>query len=206
MHLRKKTAMSIKKTLRLTIILFSIIPIIIVSILSYQLISDRLVTIERDNLSHLAETNSNGLEAVIKTQQTEVNLLSIQYQLYNLALNSQLASSSESLYYNAVYENASDLLVQRCKLYDFCERITLYDANKQVVTSSDKAFVGTDYSSSVTLSYMKATGDNAFGISGVIENINEANETTYCIEIGCPIINKTVIDSPVIGYTSQYIN
>ena len=181
MHLRKKAAMSIKKTLRLTIFLFSIIPIIIVSILSYQLISNRLVTIERENLRHLAETNSNGLEAVIKIQQTEVDLLSIQYQLYNLALNSQLVS-------------------ERCKLYDFCKRITIYDANKQVVTSSDESFVGTNYSSSVTLSYMKATGSSASGISGVIKDTNEANETTYCIEIGCPIINKTIIDSPVHGY------
>ena len=206
MHLRKKTAMSIKKTLRLTIILFSIIPIIIVSILSYQLISNRLVTIERENLQNLAETNSNGLEAVIKIQQTEVDLLSIQYQLYNLALNSQLVSKSKSPYYNAIYKNASDLLVERRKLYNFCEKITLYNANKQVVTSSDKSFVDTDYSSSVTLSYMKATGSNASGISGVIENTNEANETTYCIEIGCPIINKTVIDSPILGYIVSTLN
>ncbi len=193
--------MSIKKTLRITLIIFSIVPIIIVSILAYRLIADRLITIKHDNLQQLAETNSNGLEALIKTQQTEVNLLSIQNQLCNLALNSQSNSeSNNSQYYQSICKKANALLMQRSNLYSSCEKITLYNESKQAIACTDVTYVGTDYTNSVTLSYIKATGDTALGVSGLIKSTNKANEPIYNIEIGCPIINETTSESSIIGY------
>jgi len=192
--------MSIKKTLRITLIIFSIVPILILSIFAYRLIADRLVTIKSDNLQQLAETNSNGLEALIKIQQTEVTLLSIQNQLYNLAVSSQFISTNDSAYYNEIYKKASDLLLRRCKLYSSCESISLYNAKKQVVASTDTSYVGTDYSNSLTLSYIKATSGIASGISGIIKHTNETNEATYCIEIGCPIMNGSGSGSNIVGY------
>lgn len=192
--------MSIKKNLRITLIIISIVPIIIVSILAYRLISVRLITSKSDNLQHLAETNSNGLIALIKNQQTEVNLLANQSQIYNLAFSSQNSTDYKSTHYNAIYQNANNLLTKRCRMYDSCERITLYDANKKVIACSDNSFVGNNNSDSITLSYIKATRATAKGVSGLLEFNNTLGETIHSIEIGCPIINETAKDSPIIGY------
>ncbi|MGB8454560.1 MAG: EAL domain-containing protein [Anaerocolumna sp.] len=204
--------MSIKKTLRITLLLFSIVPIIIVSILAYHLITGRLITIKRDNLKQLAVTNSNGLKAMVKNQLTEVNLLAIQNQIYNLAIYNQSPSLLNTDEYEEVYDKAMDLLVNRHALYPSCTRITVFNGQEQVIASSDKGFIDTDYSNSVTLSYMKATKSTACGVSGLIKDsnhpdeINDINESSYCIEIGSPVISDANDSNSVIGYIINTIS
>ncbi len=200
--------MSIKKTLRITLIVSSILPIIIVSVIAYSMIADRLVAIKHDNLKQLAETNSNGLEALIQTQQTELNLLSIQDQVYHLVLYSQYADSKESPYFNYknVYESTASLLQQRLKLYPSCEKMTVYNADRRVVACTDDTLVGTDSSNSATLSYIKATGSTVCGVSGLIQHINPERGTTYNIEIGCPILHKAGGSNEPAGYIVSTMN
>jgi diguanylate cyclase (GGDEF)-like protein len=192
--------MSIKKNLRMTLIIISIVPIIIVSILAYRLISVRLITSKSDNLQHLAETNSNGLIALIKNQQTEVNLLANQSQIYNLTFSSQNSIDYNSVQYKVNLQYANALLAQRCRIYDSCERITVYDATKKIIACSDDSYVGESNTESITLSYIKATHSTAKGVSGLLEYTNDLNETIHYIEIGCPIVNDTAEGSPIIGY------
>ncbi len=195
--------MSIKKTLRIALIISSILPIIIVSVLAYYLIAHRLVMVKHDNLQQLAVTNSNGLRALIQTQQTEVNMLSIQEQLCNLAVQSQYSSSQKTIHYNVVRNNACSLLQQRQKLYPSCETITLYNIDQEVIASSDTTLIGEDYSDSITLSYINATGSVACGVSGLMEKVNADREITYTLEIGCPIVNN---NKSIIGYIVSTID
>ncbi len=204
--------MSIKKTLRITLIIFSIVPIIIVSILAYQLIAGRLISIKRDNLNQLAVTNSNGLKAMVKNQQTEINLLAIQNQIYNLALYNQSSVLLTKKDYKDIYKSAMELLKKRHAQYPSCSRITVYNTKFQAIASSDQSIVNTDYSDSITLSYIKATKCSASGVSGLIKNPQLSPDNTtnkassYCIEIGCPITMETNESSIVIGYIISTIN
>lgn len=200
-EIRKEIVMSIKKTLRLTLIIFSIVPIIIVTILGYRLIADRLISFKRDNLMQLSESNGNGLKALVRNQQTEVNLLAIHNQIYNLTMHAQNIPLSEYPKDNRMYNTAVDLLKNRCNYYSSCERLTIYNSNKQVIASSDESYLGMDYSNSVTLSYINATRKIASGVSGLMkQNNNNNNKSSYFIEIGCPILKDNIDDSPIIGY------
>ena len=73
--------MSIKKSLRILLIISSMIPVILVSVLAHGLLTNRLIEINTQNLQRTAETSIYGLEAMIDTQRTEVSLLSIQEEL-----------------------------------------------------------------------------------------------------------------------------
>lgn len=198
--------MSIKRTLRITLILFSIVPIFLVSILAYHLIAGRLITIKRDNLNQLAVTNSNGLKTMVKNQLTEINLLAIQNQIYNLALFNQFPDLTITEEYNEIYTKAAALLVKRHALYPSCIRITVFNPEGLAIASSDDSIINKDYSDSVTLSYIKATKSTACGVSGLIKNnstlkeAEAAGESSYCIEIGCPILTDISDTNSVMGY------
>ncbi len=204
--------MSIKKSLRITLILFSIVPVILVSILAYNLIAGRLVTIKKDNLKQLAVTNSNGLKAMVKNQQAEINLLAIQNQILNLSLYKQTPDLTNTLEYQKIRIKATQLLERRHAQYPSCTRITVFNPKGQAVASSDNEFVGTDYSESLTLSYIKATRSTACGVSGLIKNSADLNDTggvtesSYCIEIGCPILSAGNGGNEILGYIISTIS
>lgn len=192
--------MSIKKTLRLTLILCSIIPVIIVSILAYKLISNRLLDTRREHLQQLAETNSNGLNALVTNQQTEVNLLAIQSQIYNLAFSSQYVIPKNSSYYGSIYKSATKLLQQRFNLYPYCINLHVFNIDRTIIASSDPSKVGESYIENATLSYIKATKKTAIGISGINVYTNNDGTTSNYLEIGAPIINEDIRHRPIIGY------
>lgn len=192
--------MSIKKTLRLTLILCSIIPIILLSVFAYRLISNRLMDTKRDNLLQLVETNSNGLNALVTNQETEVNLLAIQSQIYNLAFSSQYVIPDNSSHYDSIYKSATDLIRKRYQLYPSCININVFNINRTIIASSDATKVGDSYKENATLSYIKATKKTATGISGINKYSNEDGSITYYIEIGAPIINEAASHKPIIGY------
>lgn len=198
--------MSIKNTFKKTLILFSIVPIIIVSLVAYCIITRKLLSVTTDNLQQLAETNSNGLNALIEAQQTEVELLSIQRELCHFASLSNTSSLAKTSFFIAAYEDAYKLLQDRSKLNPSCERITVYNAYKKVVACSKKEYVGLDASDSLTLYYTLAAGKTTFGISGLIKNVDENGNTDYYIEIGSPILGKASNDLTIVGYVVSTIS
>lgn len=203
--------MSIKKSLRITLILFSIVPIILVSLLAYHLIGGRLITIKKDNLKQLAVTNSNGLKAMVKVQQAEINLLAIQDQIVDLSFYNLLNEKISRLEYEEIQNNAVKLLENRRSHYPSCTRIAVFNTKGVAIASSDPGFINTDYSDSVTLSYINATKSTACGVSGLIKNTADSienyaeTENSYCIEIGCPILLKED-NNVILGYIIITIN
>lgn len=188
--------MSIKKSLRILLIISSILPVVLVSVIAHGLITNKLIEVQTQNLQKIAETNKSGLDAMLETQRTEVSLLSIQSELQELVM---LSNKKEA--FNAVIVNA--LLQTRKDSYGSCERISLYNANKEIIASSDPFLIGKETGSDVTLSYINATNDIAINAGG-IKPMSQSGHTIYTLEIGSPIIDNTT--KSMIGYVISTIS
>jgi diguanylate cyclase (GGDEF)-like protein len=183
--------MSIKKSLRILLIISSMIPVILVSVIAHGLLTDRLMEINAQSLERTARTSSHGLAAKLQTQQTEVSLLAIQEEL----VSAVLTSNSGHAYSNWT---VNSILQKRRETYDHCECISLYNMNNEVIASSDSELIGKTTDSELTLSYILATGSTATAIDGM-HPISKNGSTIYCIEIGAPITD------PISGYVCGYV-
>lgn len=188
--------MSIKKSLRILLIVSSMIPVILVSVIAHGLLTNRLVDLNTDNILRLAETSKKGLDAILETQRTEVSLLAIQEELVN-AVN---ASNNNHRFSQ---EAVNELLQKRNNSYDNCERISLYNINNEIIASSDSTIIGGSTRSELTLNYILATKSIAIAVDG-IRPMTRDGDVVYAVEIGAPIIDS---DSNVIqGYVISTIN
>ncbi len=188
--------MSIKKSLRILLIVTSMIPVILVSVLAHGMLTNRLIRVTIDNLRQTAETSVSALESMIETQRTEVSLLSIQSELVKSAQQSNVAG-----FFDPVSVNM--LLEERCSSYDNCVNITLYNTNHTIIGSSDPTLIGTKSNSELTLNYMSATKSTAVGIDGVKPLVK--NDTTiYTLDIGAPVLDTQTEE--VIGFVISTID
>ena len=181
--------MSIKKSLRTILIISSIIPVVIVSVVAQGLLSHRLIQIQESNLMQAAELNRSGLEAMIETHKTEIGMLSHDSSVKTLIGSENQADSLLS-------DTVNSLLYDRKKINPYCRSITLYNKDRQAVASSDSNIIGDDGKFNLTLSYMFATKKAAVGVSGFIDN---------AIEIGYPVLNDDFY-SPPSGYIVSILN
>lgn len=187
--------MHIKKSLRILLIITSMIPVVIVSVILNGLFTERMVAIQMRNLQRMAETNQCGLEAMLHTQKTEVSLLAIQGELTSLTKNRDLNVNSHMLYTNA----ANRLLKSRKKTYKSCEMISLYDAYGKIIASSNSDFINKNNESQAILTFMNTTQKPAIGIGGLKPFIHNGRNL-YAVEIGCPIIDSSKPVRRIIGY------
>ncbi len=191
--------MSIKKSLRILLIIFSILPVVIMSIIVQGLINRRLVAVQTDNLKTMAEAHRSGLEALIGTQKTELSLLSLQDELQELALRSNSSEKPVSS------DTINQFLKIRKENYNSCEKITFYDANRRIIACSDTANVGRSNKDSLTLSYLSATQKIAVGVSGVNDFLM-GNSLQHTIEIGCRVYEDGLSSGEPIGYIVSTLN
>lgn len=183
--------MSIKKSLRIILIISSIIPVVIVAVVAQGLLSYRLLQIQKTNLRKAAELNRSGLESMIETHKTEVYLLSLEDDLINLAKGANGDSS--------LTDKVNQILQNRKKYNPYCNVITLYNKDLIAIASSDEDIVGSEGKKDLTLSYLYATNKTAIGISGIVSYKDDS--TSYdAIEIGFPVYDNTVIEETPVGY------
>lgn len=183
--------MSIKRSLRILLILSSMIPIIFISFLVQGLINKRLITIQTRNLQRIAETNKTGLEAMLETQITEVSLLALQDDIQQLAKQNRKHSNISS-------DPAYLLLQERKMRYPSCKMISVYNSRKELIACTDASLIGNEADNNLTLIYMITTGENAIGVGGVTSSA-EGDKRTYTFDIGAPI------NSPAAGECAGYI-
>lgn len=176
--------MSIKKSLRIILIISSIVPVFIVSIFAHGLLSNRLMQVQRDNLVKASEVTRSGLEAMIETQKAEISLLSNLDDLKNLLKTS---SQSGSINTNSI----NNELQNRIKSNPYCRSFTLYNEDRTIISCSDINQIGQDGGKNLTISYLYATKKPAVGVSGI------SSDNT--IEIGYPILDN-VESNPPLGY------
>lgn len=190
--------MSIKKSLRIIMIITSIIPLLIVSLISHGLLSYRLLQVQKLNLEKAAELNRSGLESMIEAHKTEINMLSYDNNLISLVNQ----NSTDTL---ALTNIVNDILYERKELNPFCRAITLYNKDKLVVASSYEQSFDNDGRFNLTLSYIFATNKPAIGVSGYFNGF---------IEIGYPIkdaINNTspggyIVSSLHLSYFDNFLD
>lgn len=175
--------MSIKKSLRIILIISSIIPVVIISFIAQGLLSHKLIEIQKSNLIKTAELNRSGLEAMIETHKTEINMLSYDKNLMELINDSDYEDST-------LLNSVNHLLQYRKGLNHYCRTLTLYNKDRFAIAGSDMDNIENDGSSNLTLSYIYATKKPAVGISGFQGG---------AIEIGYPI-HDADINNPPMGY------
>lgn len=188
--------MSIKKSLRILLIISSIIPVVLVSVIAHGLLTNKLIDIQTEGLQRIAETNKIGLEAMLDTQIAEVSLLSIQSDLQKLV---RLSDRSIKI----APEAANQLLQTRKESYTSCETISLYNTRREVIASSDPLKIGKSTGSDRTLSYMFDTKKVAIGVDG-IKPFVKSDQTIYTIDIGGPIFDPD--SHAIIGYVISTIS
>ncbi|MBB2184111.1 EAL domain-containing protein [Lachnospiraceae bacterium MD1] len=187
--------MSFKKSLRILLIISSMIPVVLVSVVAHGLLTNKLIDVNTHNLQRSAETSKQGLEAMLKTQQTEVSLLSIQDELTYLTT---ISNEGRDVAPDAV----NKLLQNRKALYEHCERISLYNLDHEIIASSDPELIGTDTNSEITLSHMMKTKSIAVAVDNV-KPLSKAGDIIYTLEIGSPIMEPG--SNNVIGYVISTI-
>jgi len=188
--------MSIKKSLRILLIISSIIPVVLVSVIAHGLLTNKLIDIQTQSLQRIADTNKIGLEAMLETQIAEVSLLSIQSDLQNLA---KLSDNS----INVAPEAVNRLLHARKDSYSSCETISLYNLKKEVIASSDPLKIGKDTGIDITLNYILNTQNIAIGVEG-IKPLVKSDQTIYTLDIGGPIIDP--VSQQLLGYVISTIS
>ena len=187
--------MSIKKSLHLLLIISSMIPVILVSVIAHGFLTNKLIEVNTQYLQRTAKTSINGLDAMIDTQHTEVSLLSIQDELID-----SVRQSDETGYLDPASVNA--LLKIRCNHNKDCEYITLYNRRNEVIASSNPYLIGTETNSELTLNYMSATESVAVAVDG-LKPFDQDGVTVYTVDIGSPIVDG--VSGVILGYVISTI-
>ena len=182
--------MSIRNNLRITLFILSILPIILLSVLSYHLMAGKLVSTEKSDLEQRAVTGRQGLQIFLSGKQSETSLLATESDIYDyaFALSSDFTGKNEE---NILYHNAMDLLIRQSNTMPYYKNIQIFDTNNTIKLSTEKQRINTKLSDNLTLSYMKATGNPACGVSGIIKKKQENGSSQYFIEIGSPIKSRS---------------
>lgn len=189
--------MSIRNNLRITLFVLSLLPIILLSVLSYHMMSDRLIQAEKSNLKQTAVTNGQGLKALLESRQTETSLLAQESCIYDYASYAVAKSASKSG--STLYINAMDLLYSRSKALSYFQNIKVFDSNNTVILSTDRYDLNSKATDNLTLTYMRATESNANAISGILKKKQTDGSDNYYIEIGCPIKDRNNSQN-ILGY------
>lgn len=173
--------MSIKKSLRILLILTSMIPVVLLTLVANALLTQKLISENAQNLKHLAEMNSNGLKAMLNTQISEVNFLSLQKELFDAAEQSNKTNKPVS-------EAVSALLAERSRFIKYCVRISLYNANKNLIASSNPAINREDAGSAEILNYILSTNSSTVAAGG-LQSFISSGKTIHTFYIGSPILD-----------------
>lgn len=182
--------MQIKKSLRILLILSSMIPVIFVSVLAHGLLTNKLIDVNTHQLKMIAETNIRGLSAMIDTQKAEVSLLALQDELIKAARLCNITGQ-------AADQSVNTLLRGRSLSYDNYQYISLYDADKNIIASSDPVNIVSDVDHYQTLNYIDNTKSVAVGLGG-LKPLTTSGHTIYTIEVGSPVLDPET--NEIIGY------
>lgn len=182
--------MSIKKSIRILLIISSMLPVMLVLVIAHGLLTNKLIDTSTVNLQQTAQTNINGLEALIKTKQSEVSFISMQDELITM-----LQLNKGEVKYD---RKKADITLN--DLLSYCinhERLTLYNIHNEVIACSDPLYSGSsaDYHPSIE----ELTKFNAPIISpDGIKPILNKNRLIYKFDICAPVIEPVTGD--ILGY------
>ncbi len=184
--------MSIKKSLRIMLIIFSVLPLVIGSIFTYSYSTEKMLSIQKQNLLQVADNCGNSLNSLIEAQKAEVSLLVSQRSISSLLQT----NSTDYNNYISYYDIVRDLLNDRRSLYTSCDRITIYNKDHEIIVCSDKDFKATHQPYKVMQYKMEAYSSTCQIVE--IPMSFDSSNSRYSIEVGMAVLNKTNTD--IIGY------
>ena len=111
-------------------IISSIIPVVIVSVIAHSLLSHRLLQVQKSNMIKAAELNRTGLEAMIETHKTEISMLSYDNNLITLVNENNSVNTD-------LISNVNSILQERKEVNPYCSVLKLYNKDRFVIGSSD---------------------------------------------------------------------
>ncbi len=190
--------MSIKKSLRIVLIVSSMLPVLIISMIAHGLITNRFVTMQNNNLQNLAVSNSNIISTLIETQQNEVSLLASQQELQMFIKSKGTADLFSS-------GTIDDRLHNWKSSFNHSEMLTLYNTDKKVIACTDSTMIDTDASNNATLSYLFTTKQTSVGVNGIQRNL-KYGKPIYTLEIGSPILDVEEGNGTLLGYIINTVN
>lgn len=174
--------MSIKKSLQILLILSSIVPFILISIIAYQLFSKQLIVELSKDMLNAAQSTTVNVEALLNNQITEVSLIATQSDVQLLVNESNKGNTK-------AHSKADTILNSRKSIYSSINYMSVYNLNKEVVASTDPSLIGSSSDNNLSLLYMSTTGDICTCVGGV-------NDNTF--SIGSPIFDN--YSHELIGY------
>lgn len=187
--------MSIKNSLRLSLILMASLPLVFMTILTYTLSYNKYLELAKVSASNLAKNYAEGFEAQLNVQIAEIEGLSHVSDIQNIALESYngVAQGSDSPY----YKNVKELLNNTSGYMNNYVNFYIYDVNGYFIASSDDAS-NSDWEEYMNIPVSEITKTNIMKSS----NINKDNNS---IEIVAPIeVKNTIIGLIRANITSGY--
>lgn len=132
--------MSIKKSVRILLIISSMLPVMLVLVIAHGLLTNKLIDSNTSNLAQTANISINGLKSLIESKKAEVSLMSLQPELI-AALKQDISDAANNTY------DAGDILRTMQGSSKDHESLILYNLHNEIIASSDPAYSpsSTDY-------------------------------------------------------------
>lgn len=188
--------MSIKKSIRILLIISTMLPVMAVLAIAHGLLTNKLIDTSIHNMAQTAGISTGGLEALIKSKESELTLMSLQDELINALKQNKNKSGINRNRLDDILRN----LLNNCMDH---ERLTLYNLHNEIIACSDPSYApsSTDFRPGIE-DFSKS--DSAIvspnGIKAVLIN----NHLMYCFDIYAPV--KEPGTNEILGYIASTIN
>lgn len=188
--------MSIKNSLRTSLILMASLPLVFMTILTYMLSYNKYLELAKNSARDLANTYGKGFYAQLNVQIAEVEGISRSSNIQNLMLENYngLTYGTDSVYYSLVQDimnDSSDYMDNTVSFY-------LYDVNGYFICSSDTEGSDGDWSEYMTTPVTSITETTIMKSANI-------NNNTNSIDIVTPVyVKNNIVGLVRANVTSDY--
>lgn len=189
--------MSLKKSLRILLILFSTIPALLIGILIYAYLGDTLISHRTETLTYLAKANSEQIQSVFQSLSNELETQS-KSPVYSICLQNLQKANTENNHHSAINEkNIRETLFDLANHNSISARFTLYDTDLCIISSCDSQHVGN--SNDIRSDLLILSGEQK---SCVMDTVFE--DGAYSIDFAVPVYDS--LEDQLLGYLGCTIN
>lgn len=183
-----------KAKLNTILIIFSIIPLVIITSITLFFYAKKSESERMSLLQSNAESGAQIFNCLIQTQATELSLLTKQIELINLC---NLDNKSNKSNYALLYQISQKALWQKLRLNPYYKMLTIYNKNGEVINSTNSSELGKNYSTHPLIKKISQTKGNASFCTKTSYYPNPSTND-YFIEVGAPIFQDQ--NKEITGY------
>ncbi|WP_310602556.1 bifunctional diguanylate cyclase/phosphodiesterase [Anaerosporobacter sp.] len=188
-----------KSRLNTILIIFSIVPLVIITAITLSFYGKKKQSDHIANLQSNAEFGSKIITNLLHTQETELSLLARQNEIVNLCLYSS-GSSSNAI---SLYQDSQNTLLQKQYLNPYYEMLTIYDRTGNIIRSTNEREQNQAYRTHPIIERINTT-NMVTSISLSPGYYNSLTRDCSYIDIGSPIFRSQT--NKIIGYLVLTVN